>query len=85
MTEKPLVKLEWVDVRERPEGRRWGGCRYEVYQSAPYESYDRGEAPFKTIEETVTFLEEEARIHTEVGRQYAEAAATLKAKGEDVD
>ena len=83
--DKPLVKLDWVDVGERPEGQRWGGCKYEVYESAPYESYDRGGAAFKTIEETVTFLEGEAGIHAEVGRQYAEAAATLKAKGEDVD
>ena len=76
MTDKPLV--DWVDVGERPEGQRWGGCRYEVYESAPYESYDRGGAAFKTIEETVTFLEEQARIHTEVGNQYAKAAVSLR-------
>ena len=75
--DKTLVNLEWVQVTERAENRQWGGCRYEVYEGAPYQTYERGAEAFKTLDEVRTFLEKQAEIHREVAVQYTQALVRL--------
>lgn len=78
MSEKTLVGLEWVTVDE-PD-HLGPGMRYEVYETAPYENWERGGMPFATLAETAVFLREQAVTHQKVALQYNEAAQVVESE-----
>lgn len=73
-----LVNLEWITVDE--PGYLGPGMRYQAYESAPYETWERGGAPFATLAEVAVFLREQSVIHQKVAWQYNEAAQLVEAK-----
>ncbi len=80
MPEKDVVKLVWIRVFERAADQHWGGCPYEVYEGAEYESYDRGGVAFKTLADVGTFLQEQGELHSKVAAEYQQARQQVAAE-----
>ena len=70
------IKLEYVSVKIS----EWGigaGEVFEIWEMPPYEIYERGGERFRTADEAIAFLQEQAVLHRKVAAEYEQAATQM--------